>query len=138
MDGIRRFGYMILSRHFWTGIGIGFLLASGYTIFGQTLSSTEVALIQESQDYSLKFTGDYFSDVKDPNLTINTYETVCKGYYIRHETDTEIEYIGYGDLANEYTYTEQKPVVSKTATTTDIISTDIPLSTTTEPLSISI
>jgi len=100
---------------------LGFLLSLTLVARGQSLSSTELALVQEAQEYSQKFTGDYFSDVKDPLNTINTYETICRGYFIRHETQTAIEYIGYGDLANEYTYTEQKPLPKDVASTTDPI-----------------
>jgi len=63
-------------------------------------------LIDEQQS-ALRFTGDYFSDVSNPQFTVNTYETICKGYYTIENTGTELIYKGYGDLADEYTYVEQ-------------------------------
>lgn len=127
MDGIQKIFYVVIGLVVAVPIG---------AVYAQ-LSSTDLTLVQEAQEYSRKFTGDYFSDVKDPTYTINTYESLCRGYYIRHETDTTVEYIGYGDLADKYTYTEQK-VSSKIATSSDPAIADVPVSTTTEPSAISI
>lgn len=122
MDAIQKTVYVFV------GLAIALPLGAVYA----QLSATDLSLVQEAQEYSRKFTGDYFSDVKDPLYTINTYETLCRGYFIRHETDTTIEYIGYGDLADRYTYTEPK-ADSKIATSSDPVVIDVPVATTTEP-----
>jgi len=83
------------------------------------------SLIEEDQKQALKFTGEYFTDHTNPQFTINTYETICKGYYTIRETDTSYEYIGYGDLAEQYTYDIKKERTVFIASTTKDIDTDI-------------
>lgn len=74
--------------------------------------------LDEKQQQALEKTGKYYYDVSNKNFTINTYETVCKGYYTREETEGRVIYTGYGDLAKEYTYEITKPIVSRISTTT--------------------
>jgi len=77
--------------------------------------------LEVEQEIVLDKTGEYFSDVSNPNYTINTYETVCKGYYIIEVTDTEIIQTGYGDLANEFTKTELRTNSKISTTSPDIV-----------------
>jgi len=114
------------------GTVLGVSLAVIFSAY-PTQAQTAVSLIEE-QEYSKKFTGEYFTDVSDPDFTINTYETVCKGYYTIEDNVTSFIYKGYGDLADEYTYTLEKPQVELTASSTPKetpIYEEIPLSTTT-------
>lgn len=93
----------VITKSIYVLIGVAITLP-----LSVVLSAPELSYVVSEQEDSKKWTGEYFSDVSDPLFTINTYETVCRGYFIRQETDTEVQYIGYGDLANEYTYTERK------------------------------
>lgn len=91
-------------------------------------------IIENDQEVVLKRTGQYFTDVSNPQFTVNTYERSCKGYYTIEETDDEIIYTGYGDLANEYTYTITKP--KQVATSSDDKPVDVisdPIDTTKNP-----
>jgi hypothetical protein len=82
---------------------IGFFLCSllaGYIANAQTIT------VSDLQDQYYKQHRVYFSDHSDKDYTINTYEQVCKGYYTVERTYDKLIYTGYGDLADEYTYTE--------------------------------
>jgi len=89
------------------------------------LSISDINLIRSEQEYAMKYTGEYFPDVSDKSVQIHTYETLCKGFVIRHETETEIQYLGYGDLADEYTRTETKePILENlSVSSTTVINT---------------
>jgi len=56
------------------------------------------------QAESLAKTGNY-EQINTNNFKVHTYETLCKGYIVENIHADKIEYIGYGDLADEYTYT---------------------------------
>jgi hypothetical protein len=54
----------------------------------------------------------------DNNHQLFTYETLCKGYYIKDTSNkNKIKYIGFGDLDFKYTYEEDIPTIISTATT---------------------
>jgi len=54
---------------------------------------------------SFTFIDDSFSDVKNPLITTNTYETICRGTYTIDKTNPQfITSVGFGDLAGQYTY----------------------------------
>jgi len=107
MYGFRRLAYTLLSRHFWVGISVGFAIASILLVgnkISQAISLSEKSIIVNEQESFKNRSGDFFSDTTDENFTVNTYETICKGYYIKEKTGTEYNYIGFGPLADEYTY----------------------------------
>jgi len=112
---------------------LGFLIGTVGLHYTYALSSTELKLIETEQTAVLKQTGSYFTDHKDPKITLNTYETICKGYYIIETTPDNIIYTGYGDLKNQYTYTiPNENKFTKSTTTpplTDVLITDIPITT---------
>jgi len=83
------------------------------------LSVTEENYILEEQADALKWTGEYYTDVSDPDLQVHTYTKLCKGFVVIEQTGSKIISTGFGDLAEEYTYVEDKPIVDSVATTTD-------------------
>lgn len=110
---IRKIGYTVLSKHFYTGIAIGFVLATLLSI------AQAQSIIETDQAQYLKQHGEYFVDVTNPTFKINTYEKTCKGYFTVMETPTTYVYTGYGDLKDEFTYEIQKdPIKSRIASTT--------------------
>lgn len=79
--------------------------------------------LENDQQAVREETGMYFSDFTNPQFTIHTYETVCKGYYTIEDTPEALIYTGYGDLSSNYTFEIQKPTKSIVSSTTlDIIS----------------
>jgi len=90
------------------------------------LTSIEADIIQADQESAMKYTGT-FQPVYNDLVQVFTYETICKGFYTVEDNGVTINYTGFGELADEYTYTIEKPIVNKVASTTDekIISTDI-------------
>jgi len=110
-----------------------FIGLTGFTISDlmSLANAQEPELSLDSQQYVLfKQTGEYFSDVSNPQFTINTYETLCKGYYTIETTPTETIYTGYGDLPDEYTYTIKTTDSKASSTPIDIepIITEPPIS----------
>jgi len=87
---IRKWGYTLLSRHFYVGIGVGFFLAS-------TMVFVSAQVVEEKPTAKVE--------------TV-TYETICKGSFTVEETPTATIYKGSGAEANKYTFTEQKHATS--------------------------
>jgi len=87
-------------------IGVSSSLVLNYVDASFFTGLSSVEIIEEQQD-ALKYTGNYVSDVTDPNTQVHTYEAPCKGFYIIEKTDTDIVSTGFGDLAEQYTYTEK-------------------------------
>jgi len=98
---------MLGTKVFYTFIGV--MLAVSLTPV-LALTTTETKTISTEQEYALKYTGMY-QPVYDQPVKIYTYETLCKGYYTLEDNGLEIKYTGFGDLADDYTYTITKPVV---------------------------
>jgi len=115
-------------------IVVGMVLVVPLASVFSALTTTELSLIETEQEYAEKYTGGYYPDMVSKELQIHTYETICKGFYIRHETPNEVEYIGYGDLKDQYTYTEQKPPQTDISSTSPIIDTKLEESTSTPTL----
>jgi len=100
------------------GVSFSLLLNSVYA-----LSTTEISTISDEQNTLLKYTGAYNPIVDyGKGISINTYESICTGYYIVEETETAFRSVGFGDLADQYTYSYDKPIIDKTpSTTTEIV-----------------
>lgn len=81
------------------------------------LSLTEQNYILEEQADALRWTGEYYTDVSDPDLQVHTYTTLCRGFVVIEQTGSKIISTGFGDLADEYTYVEDKPIVDSIAST---------------------
>jgi len=86
----------------------GFLLGITMIDIVYGITSTEITLLQTEQEYALKYTGTFYSDTTDSSFSVNTYETICTGYYVIEETATEIIYTGFGDLKEQYTFKKTK------------------------------
>lgn len=102
------------------GVFLGFS-TSVYALSTQTENE-----ILDLQDSSYHLRGEYYNtqtDYKDRNITVNTYETICKGFYITEEKNDKLYYYGYGDLAERYTFNKDIIQNEKIASTTIIIST---------------
>lgn len=97
---------------------LGSLTSFGFSIYALSFSD-EMAIV-EKQATLKEFTGEFQPDLKDPNLQVHTYTAPCTGFVIIEDTSTQTIHTGYGDLANEYTYTINKPVYEKVASTTPI------------------
>jgi len=104
-----------------------------YTVsdFIDKTGQIDTVLLNFSQDLKLAQFG-YYEQIKD--LT-NVYESPnCQGYQTIQKFDDRVEYVGYGCLAKDYTYTIPIPPFVASSTK-DIISdisniptvTDIPL-----------
>jgi len=96
------------------GISLSLILNAAYA---QTVSSD----ILQEQVYAEKYTGDY-QPVYEKEYQVYTYETICKGFYVLQDDGTTLTSIGYGDLAELYTYTTDTLKVDlqeKIASTTD-------------------
>jgi len=65
--------------------------------------------LQTEQEQYYKDTGEYISD---PENGVNTYTTLCKGYFVIDELGST----GYGDLKDDFTYEYEKADI---ATSTD-------------------
>lgn len=114
---------------------IGGVLAVSLTSITYALSVTEQMVIEENQGDALKWTGQYQPDMSNPELQIHTYTKLCTGYIIVEETPTATIYHGYGDLAQDYSYTLQKPLLlDEKPTTTKEIPLEIPPDTTVLPI----
>lgn len=88
---------------------IGFTLAIS-TSSVLALTSVETNSIMDEQLYAQKYTGTYQPVYEGP-VKVFTYETICKGFYTIEDNGVEIKYTGFGDLADEYTFSE--PSLSK-------------------------
>jgi len=103
------------------GISKTFIFISGI-VWGAILvifvNSTfaQINLEAEQEAYFAQ-KGEYISDSQNG---INTYTTICKGYYV-DDGNGHVE--GYGDLADKYTYTYEKVFVASGTprTITDIL-----------------
>jgi len=102
------------------GKTIFFLLGalSTYSVSVYALSFSEEMAIVEEQATLKEFTGQFQTDLKNPDLQVHTYEAPCRGFVIIEETPTQTIHMGYGDLSAEYTYTIDKPVYETKASTT--------------------
>jgi len=100
---------------------IGFFIA--LMLFGIAqvfaLTVTEENYILEEQADALKWTGEYYTDVSNPDLQVHTYTTLCKGFVVIEQTGSKIISTGFGDLADEYTYVEDKPIGDSVASTSE-------------------
>ena len=102
------------------GISVGVLFSIVANDAAALSQSLELDIVDDQVLFESK-TGDYYSDVKDPALTINTYETLCKGFYIVEDDGSGIvRSVGYGDLSEDYSYEYEKPVVSHVASSTTV------------------
>jgi len=87
-------GINSLSLSFGLIIGI-FIAVFVNTTFAQlNLEAEQEAYFEEKREY-----------ISDPDNGIHTYTSVCKGYYV---DDGLGRVTGYGDLAEQYTYTYEK------------------------------
>jgi len=84
-------------------VGVFFSLTFNNT-FAQFLS------LETEQDQYYKDTGEYISD---PENGVNTYTTLCKGYFVVDEFGST----GYGDLKEDYTYEYEKADIASTTDT---------------------
>lgn len=100
---------------------------SSYAVSSYALTLSAIDSIIDEQLVLQEYTGDFQPNVKDPSLQIHTYEAPCKGFVIIEDTPTKTEYIGYGDLAGDYTYTVNKPFYDNKPSTTPEVILDIPL-----------
>jgi len=64
----------------------------------------QVTLLEQEQLEYREKNGTFFSDVDNTDYQIFTYEKLCSGFYEVIQTKNSVEYIGYGDLSKEYTY----------------------------------
>jgi len=104
---------------------LGVLVSYSYSVYALTTATLDDIAVE--QEYALKYLGMYDPIIDyDKNIKINTYEGICKGYYVVEETDTAIRSYGFGDLAENYTYLIDKPYAEQgIATSTDpILGTD--------------
>jgi len=125
----RKLAYTLLSPKFYTGFALGFATCTGLvandfvsTAFAYTFG--EPTLIEQDQEFAKKLTGDYFSDISDPNFQVFTYEKVCKGFYTVEKSGDTIITTGYGDAADDYTSTERIVKIPYVASSTDPIKTE--------------
>ena len=118
---IRKWIFALLSRNFWLGIGIGFFIASALTVAipSHALTTSEKNIIESDQESAMKYTGSY-QPVYNELVQVFTYETICKGFYTVEDNGVTITYTGFGELADQYTYTVDKLIKSDISTTTPI------------------
>lgn len=84
--------------------------------------------IQSEQEYSLKYTGSY-SPIYEKDYQVFTYEGICKGYYVITDNGVEKRSVGFGDLADEYTFVEKYPVVDTLQATSTLPVDEKPIDT---------
>jgi len=91
-------------------IGVLFLFfLSFYALYAAT--EKEKTLLETEQQNEREKSGTYFSDTTNKDYQIHTYEELCKGYYtIEYQKDGTITSIGYGDLAEKYTFDIQTDI----------------------------
>jgi hypothetical protein len=83
-------------------------------------AETAFTAIEQEQAAFYKENGRYFSDTRQKDFEIHTYESVCKGYILVDKTqEDKIVYTGYGSLADEFTYEKILPINPVSATTSD-------------------
>ena len=124
---------MIMRNIFYITLGI--IMGSSLTVVLNSvdaqvkLSDLSTLDLIDEQNYALKYTGMYVSDVSDSKYTVNTYETLCKGFYTVKDTGDSYIYTGYGDLADLYTYTlKHDPVVMVDLSVSSSTINEVPLS----------
>lgn len=83
------------------------------------LTQIEKDIIQSDQESAMKYTGMY-QPVYNDLVQVFTYETICKGFYTVEDNGVSIKYTGFGELADQYTYTVDKVVKSEISTSTPI------------------
>jgi hypothetical protein len=99
----------------------GIFLSAIITPIAFALTTAESQIIESEQKSALRFTGSY-QPVYDQLVDVYTYETICKGYYTVEDNGIDIVYTGFGDLADQYTYSRPshtKLLDSKPTTTDD-------------------
>jgi len=71
------------------------------------------------QQKSFEETGEYKQVIQQSSgFAINTYEAICKGYQVVYKNaDGSETAIGYGALADEYTYEKDAPTLSVSTST---------------------
>jgi len=89
----------------------------GYST-AQEITQKEILDIVAEQELSFEKDGTY-KTIIDSKTSVHTYETICQGYVIETKTPTSIEYIGYGPLSQEYTYSVPVAVSPVSATSSD-------------------
>jgi len=97
-------------------IFFAFFLATHLSL---ALTVTEKAIIESDQESAMKYTGMY-QPVYNDLVQVFTYETICKGFYTVEDNGVSIKYTGFGELADQYTYTVDKVIKSKVSTSTPI------------------
>jgi len=121
------------TKHILIGVFIG-IVSSISLNYVYALTVTEKQLILEEQSYAQKYTGDFYTDTTNPELQIHTYETLCKGFYILEDDGITRSFTGYGDLADDYTYSIEVSSIKTELATTSKNEIPISISTTTDSI----
>jgi len=87
----------------------------GAILFIPLTLSAQSYIENDQRDY-YKENGEYKQEFLQNNFAINVYESLCKGYQTEVHLPDRIEYVGYGPLADQFTYTINFPVVSTAST----------------------
>lgn len=104
-------------KSFFYGI-IGFTLAVSLSSV-YALTASEEAVVLDEQNYALKYTGSFQPVYDNKDYQVFTYETLCKGFYVVEDNGDSVRFTGFGDLADDYTYTYDKFVEVSVASSTD-------------------
>jgi len=87
-----------------SGLGLNFVFAQSYEL-------DEQAYFEKTGQY------EQVIDDKGTGFAINTYEAICKGYQVVYKNaDGSETAIGYGALADEYSYEKTAPTVVSSST----------------------
>jgi len=106
---------LIFSRQFYFIIGFFFGTLSGLGL-NFVLAQTSYEL--EQQAY-FKEKGEYLQITEDEKkgIVVNTYSAECKGYQVVYKNkDGSETAIGYGALADDYTYEKKSPIITASST----------------------
>jgi len=118
----------------WYLLSISFLFFLMLASQSQALSTTELNDISTDQELINTLTGKYepITDKKS-KYQVHTYETLCTGYIIIEDQGDTINYYGYGDLADQFTYKksiDKKDTASSTVSTATTTNDKTPKSST--------
>jgi len=128
-------GDMLGTKIFYSIIGVTFGVSMAI-VLNSVNAGYDLSDVLQEQVYAEKYTGEY-QPVYEKDYQVYTYETICKGFYIVQDDGVTLTATGFGDLAEQYSYstdtlkvdlqdkiastTDEKIPVIDIASTTDII-----------------
>jgi hypothetical protein len=106
---------MYVIRFFYKMLPVFFIfLLAAFVTF---VSNVTASIIENDQENHRKNTGDYFQIIGE-DFSIDTYETICRGYIVNERVGNKMRHTSYGDIQYSYETDIPTPTLSTTTATT--------------------